>query len=64
MELEGVKLTRTENPLAAMVPLFVAVAVAVKVCPRRMLAGTPLNASVGAVVVPLLTVTLTAADVF
>jgi hypothetical protein len=58
-----VKLTRTENPLAAAAPLFVTVAVAVKVWPRLMLDGTPLSVSAGAVVVPLLTVTLTAADV-
>jgi hypothetical protein len=59
-----VKLTRTENPLAAAAAVFVTVAVAVKDWPRRMLVGTPLSVSAGAVVVPLLTVTVTAADVF
>src|SRR5262249_59499669 len=60
---DGVKLTATEKPLAAAAALFVTVAVAVKVWPREMLAGTPVSASAGAVAVPLLTVTLTAADV-
>jgi hypothetical protein len=42
--LLGEKLTTTESPAAADPPVLVTVAVAVKDCPRRMVAGTPLSA--------------------
>jgi len=45
-ELLGVKLTTTDRPLAAALPVFATAAVAVNDCPRRMVAGTPLSETV------------------